>query len=106
MSAHFSALRNKFDFDRCFKRGKRLNEQNFVCYRLSNQLEETRLGLMITKRWNQKATRRNQLRRWLKESFRQHDCFKSTDIVVVIRRKADIQNYQQVKSLWDKLKDN
>lgn len=106
MSANFSALRDKFDFDRCFKRGKRLNDQNFVCYQLPNRLEENRLGLIITKRWNPKATRRNQLRRWLKESFRQHSCFKSNDIVVVIRRKAAIQNYQQVKNLWEKLKDN
>ncbi|MBM94105.1 MAG: ribonuclease P protein component [Legionellales bacterium] len=102
----FISLKQASDFDHCFKHGKRSKNENFICYQTPNALNCRRLGLMISKRWDRRASARNQLRRWLKESFRRCDHFSSTDTVVLIRHHAKIHHYHQVERLWEKLKDN
>lgn len=55
----------------------------------SNQKDHARLGIIVGKRYAKKAVQRNQLRRIIRESFRQHkESLKGLDIIVLLRSEC------------------
>ena len=62
-------LRKSSDFQRIFSRGKRIATANFVVYFLPNRLPVTRLGIQVKARIAP-ATRRNYIKRIVREVFR------------------------------------
>ena len=62
-------LRSSSDFQRIFSRGKRIATANFVVYFLPNRLPVARLGIQVKARIGP-ATRRNYIKRIVREVFR------------------------------------
>lgn len=86
----YNRLRKSRDFELVAKEGlKRHNEYLVINYRDRGDNKATRLGIITTRRLG-KATRRNRLRRLVREAFRLSlsDIKRGFDIVVVVREKA------------------
>jgi ribonuclease P protein component len=81
---------------------------NIIAYYSQNQLDNPRLGIVVSKRISKKAVVRNYLKRMIRESFRltQHQ-LNNLDIVVIIRHSIDIKNnhtlHEQLNIIWKRL---
>ncbi len=74
------------DFQRVFRQGKRLKIHGFVIHYRVNNLAHPRLGLAIAKKVVKTAVQRNNIKRAIRESFRQNQkSLSSLDIVFVAR---------------------
>lgn len=81
-------LRLRRDFLLIFKEGESLQNEYFVVLFRKNGLDNSRLGVIVKRKFG-KATRRNKLRRWVREIFRMSKGVipKGFDIVVIPRKK-------------------
>jgi ribonuclease P protein component len=74
---------------------------------MDNGLNRGRLGMVIGKKSIKLATRRNRVKRALRESFRQHFHSSSVDLVVVARNGVSVEHKsllnEQIASLMQKL---
>ena len=83
------ALRKSTDFDQVFANGARLTSSTLSLHYRPNDIVHARLGLGVARRVCRKATRRNQIKRVLRETFRvQAASLPAFDIVVVVRPAA------------------
>lgn len=98
-------LRRSADFRKVFKEGKRFLSPHFVLYMHKNILRQAcltgrqaRIGIAISKTHFKLATRRNRLRRVMKELFKKElsACFKGYDFVVASRRAYHHSNINKV----------
>lgn len=62
-------LRNKRDFDRVYRQGRHLTIGCFSVSYLISKNEASRLGFVVGKKINQKASRRNYLKRLMRVAF-------------------------------------
>ncbi|MEK7449523.1 MAG: ribonuclease P protein component [Planctomycetota bacterium] len=76
------------DFEGLFKEGKVCGNKHLVIRYRTNQLSFSRLGIAISKKKVKAASRRNYLKRLVRESFRlnKHQLPKGLDIVVTIKK--------------------
>ena len=82
-------IRRTDEFKHVFRTHQRLVMPYFTVHYSPNSLLNPRLGVVCSKRTAKLATDRNQLRRWVKETFRQHQkTLKNMDFVVIIRENA------------------
>ena len=95
-------LLKTFQFDECIKFGKKAKVSPFSCFVLENSEKNNRLGLIISKKWNKSAVKRNLLKRWLRETFRLVETDKNFDIVIIPHKNSEIV-YSHVQSLWNLL---
>ncbi|ACB09699.1 MULTISPECIES: ribonuclease P protein component [Thermotoga] len=81
-------LRLRRDFLLIFKEGESLQNEYFVVLFRKNGLDYSRLGIVVKRKFG-KATRRNKLKRWVREIFRRNKGVipKGFDIVVIPRKK-------------------
>jgi len=81
-------------------KAKRFSSKHFVLLLAGTQLQNNRLGVIITRKIEKRATRRNLLRRRLREFFRknQQKLTKTFDMVIIARRQAELLNYAQIES--------
>ena len=84
-------LRNKTEFDRMFKQGRRVSSGGMTLRFRTNGLEYPRLGMMIGRK-SGNAVERNRLRRIFREVFRQKD-------------NSEILNIDLLVTLYKPLKD-
>ena len=90
------------DFDRCIQLGEPIKVKPFSCFLLANDRSHHRLGMIISKRWHKRAHKRNQLKRWIRETFRVQSATIAYDIVLIPFRNRPIY-YEDVKALWQQL---
>jgi len=83
-------LRQKSDFYKVFKEGKRFVSPRFVLYALKTSSQQARLGVSISKGHYKLATRRNRLRRIIREIFRKEfsSKLKEQDLAITSRAKS------------------
>lgn len=79
-------LRKSGEFNRVYRRGKRLHGQGFSLIYAKNCLEYNRLGISVPKKTG-RAVDRNRIKRIIRESFRLHrNSFpEKSDIVLTVR---------------------
>lgn len=80
---------NPKDFSRVFRQAKRTGGQGLTILSLENTLDHPRLGMAIAKKHIKLATRRNRLKRLIRESFRQHQ-FLLCNMDIVVLSRADV----------------
>ncbi|RMG41054.1 MAG: ribonuclease P protein component [Candidatus Dadabacteria bacterium] len=92
-------IKKKKDFARVEKEGRKLYSRHFLVAVLPNRLEYSRLGLVVTRKVNKRASARNLLKRRLRELFRleRHQLADNFDIVIVARQNADQCNFADIK---------
>lgn len=101
-------LKKKNDFDKVVKQGKYVSERFLILKFAENQLENTRIGFVVSKKISKKAVQRNKIKRRLREVCRQELSALKTGFDVIFFAKQsintgefiDIQN--TVKQLFKK----
>lgn len=64
----------------------------FLLYYCPNQCGHARIGQTVSKRNVPKAVNRNQIKRVIRESFRQHPGLPAIDIVIIVKRNILLKN--------------
>ena len=91
------------EFKRVLQDGKRLSTQHFRVFVFSNRINKQRLGITISRKIGA-ATKRNRIKRLLREFFRLHKTLlpPSSDILFVAKKGADILDcsglFEELKS--------
>lgn len=97
-------LKSTRDFKRVFKEGDSFKSPHFVLYAVLNKLAHSRLGISISKASEPLATRRNRIKRIIRESWRLKNAVyaNSKDCVLVVRKRTgSLKNEEILKELND-----
>ena len=101
-------LNNSEDFTCTLRTGRRRNGVYFSLYFCATRLGFARLGIAVGRRVAGKATRRNRIKRSLREAFRRRAAvLPSIDIVVLAKRGVtELDNetlHRQLDGMWARL---
>ena len=96
--------RNK-DFEAVSKQGKSLANSLLVLKWVKNDLSYSRFGIVVSLKIDKRATRRNKIKRRLREIIRSHlDCIKSGyDFLIIARNGIKDKKFKNLKSSFLKL---
>ena len=87
-------LRNNREFKTVYSKGKNFWNRNLILYKKKNELEESRLGITITKKFGNAVTR-NRVRRRISEIYRLnlYRIKKGYDLVIIPKKNViDLSN--------------
>ncbi len=95
---HPHRLKKSWEFQRVYKKGKKYWNAYFVIYVCQTQLEQSRLGITVSKKVG-KSVQRNRVKRLIREAFRvlSPKLLSQYDIVVVGRTPAGQLTGQQAR---------
>ena len=98
-------LRLKRDFDRVKKHGRRLNGRMMTLNVVPTEEEHSRLGIIVSRRYDTHAVERNRARRLIRESFRclRHRLSESVWLIVIARRAMHGKSMAAVQSEMSRL---
>ncbi|MDA3802832.1 MAG: ribonuclease P protein component [Patescibacteria group bacterium] len=101
-----NSLRRKKDFGQVFAAGQSFYCQLFLIKVLENNLNNNRLGIIISKKSCKKAVGRNRIKRQLREVFR--DKFEKTikknyDVVIIVSRNIVDKDFKTIEEKFEKL---
>lgn len=93
------SLRKNKEFKKVYSEGKSLANRYLVMYIISNQLQQNRIGISVSKKVGNSVVR-HRIKRLIKESYRiNEDLFMDgLDIVIIARANASAANYHQIDS--------
>lgn len=91
-------LTKEEDFERVYKRGKFFAQDFLMCKILENNLEVSRFGIVVGVKISKKATKRNQVKRRLREVIRLKldKMKKGFDIVIMVKPEIVDKEYQEI----------
>lgn len=92
-------LRKNMEFKKVYSTGKNFWNRNLVLYVRKNNLEETRLGITITKKIGNAVTR-NRIRRRIKEIYRLniHRIKDGYDLIFIPKKNVIDISYKELES--------
>lgn len=92
-------LRKNLEFRKVYNNGKNFWNRNLVLYIRKNDLEETRLGLTITKKIGN-AVVRNKIRRRLKEIYRLnlYRVKSGYDLIIIPKKNVVNISYKELEN--------
>jgi len=90
-------LKKKKDFEGVYKKGKTISNEYFLFKFIENDLENPRIGIIVSRRVLNKAVKRNLLKRRIREAIRNNFPEKNIDLVIIARK--NIENYQEIETL-------
>ncbi|HHV38366.1 MAG TPA: ribonuclease P protein component [Tepidimicrobium sp.] len=92
-------LRSNKDFKTVYRKGKSYWNRNIGIYIMENNLENSRIGFSITKKFGNSVIR-NRTRRRISEICRQNfdNIKKGYDIIIIPRKNVVDISYRQLKS--------
>ena len=95
---HTVSLKKNYECGRVYRRGKFHAGKFLVLYVLKNKLDYNRLGITASRKFG-KSTKRNRIRRLIKENYRQmEEMIKpGYDLVIVARKTGELPSYLEVK---------
>ncbi len=92
-------LRKNMEFKKVYKSGKNYWNRNLILYVKKNGLEETRIGISITKKVGNAVTR-NKLKRRIRELNRENlnDIKKGYDLIIIPKKNAVDLSFKELES--------
>ena len=94
----YGKLRRGWQFEKIYKEGNKYFDDLFVIYVLSNNTQEVRIGLTVTKKIGI-SVQRNRIKRVIREALRlSKNILPGNDIVIVARKSAVNPKYSGVKN--------
>lgn len=94
-------LRKNIEFKRVYNGGKNFWNRNLILYIKKNKLEESRLGITITKKIGN-AVVRNKIRRRIKELYRlnMHRFKNGYDLIFIPKKNVVDLSYKELESAF------
>lgn len=92
-------VKSEFDFQKVFKKGKSFANRQFVVYSLQKEEQQQfRIGLSVSKKLGN-AVARNQIKRYIRQSFHEldSDLRQDMDYVIIARKPAATMNFEEIK---------
>ena len=98
-------LKKQKDFERVYQQGKGFKQDFLFLKAVSNGLEITRFGLVVSRKISKKAVIRNRVKRRLREiiRLRLEKVKKGVDVVLVTLPGIEEKEYQEIEQMVDKL---
>ena len=98
-------LKRKKDFGRVFKEGKGFKEDFFILKFISNNLKQSRFGIIISQKISKKATLRNKIKRRISALLRIRlpKIKKGIDVVLVALPGLETQDFGEIEKTINKL---
>jgi ribonuclease P protein component len=88
------------DYQRVFKKARRLSSPGFTILIRANECGYPRLGLIVSRKSARKAVQRNIIKRLIRESFRQQrPCLGNYDIVVMAKPTLTARTNLEIRNL-------
>lgn len=102
-------LLSKAEFKSVFDNAKKVSQKHLLVLYKPNETINSKLGLIVAKRFANKAISRNRIKRIIRESFRHsYEKLKGMDIIVIARQQCDTLTKRKLREgidiLWEKLK--
>ena len=93
------SLKKNCDFKRVYRIGKSFANKYLVMYAMDNKLNDSRLGISVSKKVGNSVVR-HRITRLIRESYRlsEDTILQGLDIVVVARVGAKDKSYDEIKS--------
>lgn len=97
-------LKRDKDFEAVFKKGKEVKESFLLLKFCGNNLGQTRIGFVVSKKISPKAVVRNAIKRRMRESVRKMapGMKKGFDVVLVVLSARMPQNYGRINDILQK----
>ncbi|MEZ4753910.1 MAG: ribonuclease P protein component [Bdellovibrionota bacterium] len=94
-----SRIKKRTEFLHIQNTGKKLFSRHFLIIAKESTSNQSRIGITISKKVDKRATRRNRIKRRIKEIFRlnQHRFHKNFDIVIIARKNAGKIEYRSAE---------
>ncbi|MEM9242503.1 MAG: ribonuclease P protein component [Pseudomonadota bacterium] len=98
----YRRLNKSADYQNIFDGAKKRVDHHFILLFKKNTIDFARLGLIIGKKQVRKATRRNTIKRVIRESFRYHQALLSGyDVIFLARKDLSSLSKQQLREKLD-----
>ncbi|HDJ24404.1 MAG TPA: ribonuclease P protein component [Candidatus Aminicenantes bacterium] len=96
-------LRRQKDFLRIYSNGHRYKGRYFVIIHLPNNLDYSRMAVVVSKKHGQ-AVIRNRIKRWARELFRRHKelIVGPRDLIFIPRREIQQADWKEIVSDYQK----
>jgi ribonuclease P protein component len=92
-------LRRKEEFENVYKKGKASSYENIFLKFVKNNLDYSRIGLVVSGKFSKKASERNKIKRQLRSILQKNEVLlrAGMDIIVIPkkRQKASFQELQE-----------
>jgi len=97
-------LKKKKDFETTFKHGKGFRQGFLYLKIIKNNLDTSRFGFVISKKFSKKAVIRNKTKRRLSEIIKTKlsEIKKGMDVIIVVMPGAE-NDFQELEQITDKL---
>jgi len=104
MLAQKNRLKKKKDFEFIFKQGKGFKQGFLYLKTIKNNLDTSRFGFVISKKFSKKAVVRNKTKRRLSEIIKTKllEIKKGTDVIIVVMPGAE-NDFQKLEDILNKL---
>jgi ribonuclease P protein component len=105
-----SRILKRSEFIRLSENNRKVQNQHFVALFSRSDTGQTRLGITVTKRVGN-AVARNQMKRYVREFFRQnlHTVECGTDINIIVKKKASnissIEAYRSLQTIFSRIRE-
>lgn len=104
MLPKINRIKKKKDFDLIFKKGKSFKTSLLVLKILKNELNENRVGFIISSKVSKKAVLRNKIRRRLSELFKKEEInLKGFDFIFIGLPGLEKVDYSETKEILQTL---
>lgn len=98
-------LKKKKDFARVFKKGKSVNADFLVLKYVTNNLKNSRFGIIVSQKVSKKAVVRNKIRRRIKEAIRlmPGNPGKQIDGAIICRSGIEKMSFAKIRETIEKV---
>jgi ribonuclease P protein component len=92
-------LKKKKDFEDTYRKGKKIISKAFLIKIRRNELSETRVGFVVSKKTVKKIVSRNRLKRRMREIVRklEDNLVIGNDIIIIAKSNASNQKYDEME---------
>ena len=105
MLTKINRLKKEKDFEKIFKKGKSFKNGFLILKIVSNDLEESRFGFIVSQKVSKKAVLRNKVKRRLRDIIQKNivKIKKGVDIVLIVLPGLEKKSFLETKETLDTL---
>ena len=92
-------LKKNYEFSLVYRKGNYFVGKYLTLYALSTNRDKKRIGITVSKKTLKKSTKRNRVKRLIKEVYRQYesDINEIKDMIFVVRKSDRLPEYNDIR---------